>query len=53
MCGDNVYDLELEKIGVEQGIKSWKTLGEIQALRIRFERDWVCHSKFAGVLYRI
>ena len=29
VCRDNVYDLDLEKIGVEQGRRAWKTLGKL------------------------
>ena len=29
VCKDNVYDLDLEKICVEQSVRAWKTLGRI------------------------
>lgn len=28
VCRDNVYDLDLEKVGVEQAVRAWKTLGK-------------------------
>lgn len=63
MCGDNVYDLELEKIGVEQGIKSWKTLGngrvkfvpwepnkaELQLLKENKKRIKLQNNSFIGL----
>ena len=28
VCRDNVYDFDLEKVGVEQAVRAWKTLGK-------------------------
>ena len=52
VCGDNVYDMEMEKIVVEQGVKAWKTLGELQVVCIKRKRA-IVESRVAGVLNRI
>ena len=28
VCRDNVYDIDLDKVGVEQAVRAWKTLGK-------------------------
>ena len=44
VCRDNVYDLDLEKVGVEQSLKAWKTLGKLKLRACRFNVKGVFHT---------
>ena len=43
VCRDNVYDLDLEKIGVEQGTRAWKALGKFCSDRLRKKKPFIIY----------
>jgi len=49
VCRDNVYDLDFEKIGVEQGIRAWKTLGKLKRCVYCFRKSALDNSSIRCV----